>query len=157
MTLRYKKPEQNDDDETMGSFYMGRMRPPPEPQRVMPKGLLASITFVAFAIILWYAYPRGVEQQDMADVPLIAADKAPYKFKPENPGGMEVRHQDSTVFNPLVKKEVAEVERLAPQPEEAMDKEEALKEVAPVQEEPVLEQTTDMKLDLQADADGTGA
>ncbi len=158
MTLRYKKPDQkNDEDETMGSFYMGRMRPPPEPQRVLPKGLLAGVTFVAFAIILWYAYPRGVEQQNMSDVPLIAADKAAYKFKPENPGGIEVRHQDSTVFNPLVKKEVEEVERLAPQPEEPMNKEEALKVPEAEKAEPALAETTEMKLDLQADADGTGA
>lgn len=114
------------EEETLGSFYMGRMQPPPEAGRVLPRGLIATIVVVVFAGILWYAYPDGDTAVD-GEVPVIAADTTAYKFKPEDPGGMEVRHQDSTVFNPLVRKDTAEVERLLPRPEEPMDKDNALK------------------------------
>lgn len=114
------------EDENLGSFYMGRMRPPPEPKRVMPKGLLTAVTLAAFAAIIWYAYPQGQEKYSGVEVPIITADKSAYKFKPDDPGGMEVRHQDSTVFDPLDKKE-ASVEKLLPTPEEPLDKDEALK------------------------------
>jgi hypothetical protein len=47
----------------------------------------------------------------------------PYKAKPADPGGMEVRHQDSTVFDSLDKKaEVKKVEKLLPAQEEPLDK-----------------------------------
>lgn len=116
----------NRDEDTLGSFYMGRMQPPPENERVLPRGLLASIVVVIFAGIIWYAYPGGGEHYDAGDVPVIKADAAPYKFTPDDPGGMEVRHQDSTVFNPLVKKSADDVERLLPRPEEPMDKQDAI-------------------------------
>lgn len=114
------------EEETIGSFYMGRMRPPPPPpERKMPRGLLTVIALVAFAAIIWYAYPVGQEKYEGADVPVIKADTAAYKFKPEDPGGMEVRHQDSTVFDPLEKK-TAEVEKLIPTTEEPLDKKAAM-------------------------------
>ncbi len=114
------------DEETLGSFYMGRMQPPPENERVLPRGLLATIVIVAFAGILWYAYPESSDNYDAADVPVIKADTAAYKFTPDDPGGMEVRHQDSTVFNPLVKKPTDSVERLLPKPEEPLNKQDAI-------------------------------
>lgn len=145
-------PNKGKDDEQLGSFYMGRMRPPPEPERTMPRGLVTILTLLAFAVIIWYAYPQGQEKHETADVPVIAADTNAYKFKPENPGGMEVRHQDSTVFNPIVKKSADEVERLLPQPEEPLNKEDALKDkVALDKDKP------EMKLDLKMEevAEGT--
>lgn len=118
---------QNKQDDTIGSFYMGRMRPPPPPpKRVVPKGLLTFIALLAFIAIIWYAYPQGQEKYENTDVPLIKADAAPYKFKPDDPGGMEVRHQDSTVFDPLEKKGKAEVEKLMPAAEEPVTKDAAL-------------------------------
>lgn len=114
------------DEETLGSFYMGRMQPPPENERVLPRGLLATIVIIAFAGILWYAYPESSENYDAADVPVIKADAQTYKFTPDDPGGMEVRHQDSTVFNPLVKKPTESVERLLPKPEEPLNKQDAI-------------------------------
>jgi hypothetical protein len=110
-------------DDTIGSFYMGRMRPPPPPpQRVMPKGLLTILTLIGFAAIIWYAYPQGQEKYVGTDVPVIKADTAAYKFKPDDPGGMEVRHQDSTIFDPLEKKAAGEAEKLMPSTEEPVDK-----------------------------------
>lgn len=118
---------QPQEDDTLGSYYMGRMRPPPENGRVLPRGLVASVVVLAFIGIIWYAYPSGDDTGDAADVPVISADTAAYKFKPEDPGGMEIRHQDSTVFNPLVKKNADEVEHLLPTTEEPLDKADALK------------------------------
>ena len=121
------KPDNNDkDEETLGSFYMGRMQAPVENERVLPRGLLAGIVVVIFAGILWYAYPDSSENYDAGDVPVIKADAATYKFTPDDPGGMEVRHQDSTVFNPLVKKPAEDVERLLPKPEEPLNKQDAI-------------------------------
>jgi cell division protein FtsN len=110
------------DDDTLGSFYMGRMKPGVEPRRVLPKGLLTVVTLLSFIAIIWYAYPTGQEKFAGKDIPLIAADKTAYKFKPEDPGGMEVPHQDSTVFAPLEKGGEKTVEKLRPAPEEPMDK-----------------------------------
>lgn len=117
-----KEREQPQPEENLGSFYMGRMRPSPQPRRVLPKGVLTFVTIFAFAAILWYAYPQGQERYSDIDIPVIAADKTAYKFKPDNPGGMEVRHQDSTIFDPLDKKETGGVERLRPKPEEPIAK-----------------------------------
>lgn len=114
------------DEETLGSFYMGRMQAPVENERVLPRGLLATIVVVIFAGVLWYAYPDSAENYDAADVPVIKADATTYKFTPDDPGGMEVRHQDSTVFNPLVKKPAEDIERLLPKPEEPLNKQDAI-------------------------------
>lgn len=116
------------EEENLGSFYMGRMRPSePPPVRVLPKGLLTVVTVFAFAGILYYAYPRGQEKYTDVDIPTISADSGSYKSQPENPGGMEVRHQDSTVFDPLEKKGPEGVEKLLPSAEEPVSREEALK------------------------------
>ncbi|MDO3398203.1 hypothetical protein QWJ41_21005, partial [Nocardioides sp. SOB44] len=64
--------EQNrKDDENLGSFYMGRMRPPPEPDRVMPKGVLTIVAVLAFMGIIWYAYPQGQEKYTDVNVPVV--------------------------------------------------------------------------------------
>ncbi len=116
------------DDESLGSFYMGRMRTPPEPRRLLPKGVLTGATLFAFTAIIWYAYPRGQEKFSGLDIPTISADKSVYKFKPENPGGMEVPHQDSTVFDPIDNRagDAARVEKLGAPPEEPVDKDAAI-------------------------------
>lgn len=114
-------------DEELGSFYMGRMQPPPEPRRMLPRGLLTVLAIIAFGGVIWYAYPQGQEKYSDLDIPTISADKSTYKFKPENPGGMDVPHQDSTVFDPLEKKADDKVERLRPGTEEPIDKDAAIK------------------------------
>ena len=132
------------DDENLGSFYMGRMRPPPEPKRVMPKGALTIIALLAFAAIIYAAYPSGQEKYSGLDVPVITADKETYKFTPDDPGGMEVRHQDSTVFAPLEKANGKEVEKLLPNAEEPLDKKETLGEKVKLDEK-----SPKLNLDLQ--------
>lgn len=125
--------EQKPKDENIGSFYIGR-RPPPSPERVLPKGGLSVIAIVAFIAIVWYAYPTAEDAQDVTDVPVVLAAKESYKFTPDDPGGMKVPHQDSTVFDPLDKKDASRVEKLLPGTEEPVNKDEVLK--AETQEPP---------------------
>lgn len=132
-------------DENIGSFYIGR-RPPAAPERVLPKGGLTVVALVAFVAIIWYAYPQGEEKYEGLDVPVVVADKAAYKFTPDDPGGMVVRHQDSTVFDPLEKKTAKTVERLLPATEEPIDKDAALKSNKPATQ---ADAKSDLKLDMQ--------
>ena len=146
--------EEKKDEENIGSFYMGRVRPPPEPRRFLPPGVLTIIALAALGGIVWYAYPRGAEKYTKVDVPLVKADTAPIKAAPANPGGMEVRHQDSTVFDPLQKNGGAEVEKIMPTPEQPMDKDQAIKaeEIKPIAASPTLPP----KLDMQVKDAGNG-
>jgi len=135
-------------DENIGSFYIGR-RPPETPERVLPKGGLTIVALLVFAAIIWYAYPEGEEKYANMDVPVVLAQKDAYKFTPDDPGGMEVRHQDSTVFDPLEKKSTKTVEKLMPTPEEPVNKAEVLKAEATAK--------LDSKLDMQIEKLDTGA
>lgn len=85
--------------------------------RILPIAL-AAIAVVGFAIIVWYAYSTGVREGSETAAPLLRPD-GPVKVAPENPGGMEVPHQDKTVFNRIDEQGEAgaEVERLLPPPE----------------------------------------
>lgn len=112
----------NKEDENLGSFYMGRTRPTAQPKRFLPPGVLTAMALFVFAGILWYAYPQGAQKYSDIDVPVVKADTAPIKEEPVDPGGMEVRHQDSTVFDPLQKNTAATVEKLLPAQEEPLDK-----------------------------------
>ncbi|MDY0008100.1 MAG: SPOR domain-containing protein [Bdellovibrionales bacterium] len=113
------------DDENLGSFYVGR-RTPPTPERVLPKGGLTVIAVLVFIAVVWYAYPTAEEAHETTDLPVVLAEKAAFKFTPDDPGGMKVPHQDSTVFDPLDKKDAKRVERLLPGTEDPMDKDTAL-------------------------------
>ncbi|MBI3441487.1 MAG: arginine--tRNA ligase [Proteobacteria bacterium] len=90
-----------------------------------------SPALVVFAGILWYAYPRGAEKYSDMDVPVVKADTSPVKTVPADPGGMEVPHQDSTVFDPLQKNPAAEIEKLLPAQEEPINKDVDIKPAKP--------------------------
>ncbi|MDD9901712.1 MAG: SPOR domain-containing protein [Alphaproteobacteria bacterium] len=120
----------NKDDENLGSFYMGRMRPSAEPERVLPRGLLTVVAVLIFAVVVWAAWPQGDGGYGNAEVPLIKADATVYKSAPEDPGGMEVRHQDSTVFNTIEGKTTEQVEKIVPHVEKPLDKDKLVLESA---------------------------
>lgn len=146
--------EETKKEEEIGSFYMGR-RPPQPPRRLLPPGVLTVLALVALGGIIWYAYPRGAERYTNLDVPVVKADTAPIKEKPANPGGMEISHQDSTVFDPLQKSgNGAKVEKLAPAPEQPMDKNQAIKaedQIKPIAASPNLPPKLDMQVKQTAD------
>ena len=61
-------------------------------------GALGSI--ILLGVVIGLAYPRdGQKGQDA--VPVIRADQQAFKTLPDDPGGMDVPHQDSTVFSSL--------------------------------------------------------
>lgn len=68
----------------------------------MRNPLFATVTlFVTgglFAFIVMASYPSGQDPATRA-VPLIVADRTPYKEAPEQVGGLFVPHADSTVFD----------------------------------------------------------
>lgn len=136
-------------DDNIGSFYMGRTRTPPAPKRKLPTGLLTGVALFALAAVIWYAYPRGAEKYTDIDVPVVKADTAPIKAEPTEPGGMEVPHQDSTVFDPLEKKSGDEVEKLLPTPEEPMDKSQAIQTTESDKPEVTAKMAPKMDLDLE--------
>lgn len=145
------------EDENIGSFYIGRMRKPPQPKRLLPPGLLTTIVLLLLAGLIWYAYPHGAEKYVDMDVPVVKADTTPIKEAPEEPGGMDVPHQDSTVFEPLEKNSLAEVEKLQPAPEEPMDKEQAIIKSSESSKSTVaVKMAPKLDLDLQMKDSGRG-
>lgn len=78
---------------------------------------------------MWAMYPKGpVSQGNDVVAPIIRADVKPYKTIPENPGGMEIPHRDSTVFETLKTADATDadedVEQLLPESEQPMERDE---------------------------------
>lgn len=61
-------------------------------------GALGSI--ILLGVVIGLAYPRDGQQGKDA-VPVIRADQQVFKTLPDDPGGMDIPHQDSTVFSSL--------------------------------------------------------
>jgi cell division septation protein DedD len=85
-------------------------------------GWRSSIAIVAalavFAGVLWYGYNWGIEQLATTRIPVIVADTAPLKSRPESPGGIEVLNQDVAVLNDAAPGSgEPQAERLLPPPE----------------------------------------
>lgn len=109
-------------------------RPRPAPPRRSGFGMLVVSGLALFGVGVGYLF---MTMRDNAPgvsgmVPTIQAEATPFKIRPDNPGGIEVLHQDSTVFdamNPEAKR--AKQEQLLPQPEQPDDKLLAQAAVAP--------------------------
>jgi len=88
---------------------------------------LAVVVVTGFGIGIWYAYDQGVKKGVQLAPPIIKADSSPVKQKPEDPGGMDIPHQDKKVFEVMkAEKEEEKIEKLMAAPEEVV------KEAAPV-------------------------
>lgn len=60
------------------------------------------LALLSFGIIIWVAYPHGQGgDTSLSAVPLIRADTTPLRRAPDDPGGMSIPFQDSTVFDRL--------------------------------------------------------
>lgn len=82
-------------------------------------GAIAAVTLVLFAVATWYAYVLGIRAGSGDQPPLIRADKKPEKARPEQPGGMNVPHQDKTVYDRVAPENgEKQVEQMLPPPEE---------------------------------------
>lgn len=80
---------------------------------------------VVFGGVIFWAYNQGMRAGTESVAPILRADPAPTKIRPEQPGGMEVPHQDKLVYdrlNPANGAAPGEVERLLPPPETPMER-----------------------------------
>lgn len=79
--------------------------------------MIALVALAGFGGVVWYAYDQGIRQTAAPGAtPLIKADAGPTKVRPDQPGGMDVPHQDKLVLNSLPEgdKGAPPVERLLP-------------------------------------------
>ncbi len=84
---------------------------------------------VALAGIVWIAYQQGIRLGADDDAPVIRAAEEPIKRQPEDPGGLDVPHQDKLVFGRFAPGQIAQpVERLLPPPEEPAERPEVMVE-----------------------------
>ena len=84
--------------------------------------IIAAITVVVLAIfagVIWYSYMQGA---DKGPVPVVKADKSVIKVKPDDPGGMEVPHQDKEIFEHVAGNDEPKEEVLASSSEIPMDR-----------------------------------
>ena len=75
--------------------------------------LIGLLVLACLALVV----PLGLDffrSDESGEVPVIAANEAPDKVRPDEPGGLQVPHQDVEVMNPS---ETQPVERLLPPPE----------------------------------------
>ncbi len=87
--------------------------------------LIAWVTLSAFAGALWFAYEQGVRKGMETGFPLVRADDGPVKIRPDDPGGLEVPHQDKRIYERMAGDEAAveDEARLRPEPERPVDRE----------------------------------
>ena len=82
-------PRDEFDDETSGFLYAHRRS----------LAIAAAVAVILlFIILVWSAYSGG---DDNAAVPTIKAESESYRIRPEEPGGMDIPNQDSTVYNAM--------------------------------------------------------
>jgi hypothetical protein len=107
----------------------------PDPNdRFMPRrrgGVLRKVTIAialaavtVFAGLIGYTYMNRGGSGAPGTAPLIKADPRPMKVAPDQPGGMQVPHQDKEIYGRMGREQApqqtAKVERLLPPPETPM-------------------------------------
>lgn len=101
---------------------------------------LAGLALVVFAGLVFYAYSWGTGEPEPEELPVVAAPSGVEKEPPAEPGGMEVRYQDSMVLNPQNQQE-DQIERLLPPPEEPQPRESLSETAEAVAEAPTAEES----------------
>jgi cell division septation protein DedD len=89
--------------------------------RALPMAVALS-AIVVFGGLIGYTYMTKSGDSGDGPVPVIRAEQRPMKTRPDDPGGMEVPHQDKEVYDRLARESGAQmtapkVERLLPPPE----------------------------------------
>ena len=69
--------------------------------RAVIKGVVAISVFVMFSGLIVYAYNKGKEAGGGDRPPIIKAGPAPYKVRPDRPGGMQVLNRDKQVYSQI--------------------------------------------------------
>jgi cell division septation protein DedD len=93
---------------------------PDHPRRRGRVTLLLFLLAVALlGLVVLRAYRAQQVESVIAEIPLLRADTSPTRERPEDPGGMDVPHQEVTIFRDLEGSgALPVVERLLPPPEE---------------------------------------
>ncbi len=86
--------------------------------RRLVQGGVALLAVVLFLGVVWYAYTWGSRSAATGEVPVVSAPEGTEKVEPDDPGGMDVPHQDKLVLNQDGEDGSGQVERLLPPPEE---------------------------------------
>ncbi len=102
------------------SFIIGELKGRLAANTQLYAGVAALFLLLVIAGVIWASYPRpGVQ----GPVPVIRADTAPWRVKPDDPGGMDIPYRDSTVFNAMHGDEPDKVENLMPKTEQPLPRE----------------------------------
>ncbi len=125
---------------------------PPRRRNLLNIGVFAG-AIIVFGGIIFYAYNQGMRAGTESVAPILRADSSPTKIRPEQPGGMEVPHQDKLVYdrlNPATNAPPGEVERLLPPPEAPMERPRA-EIMDPADEMPMAEEGEGAVAAMQGD------
>lgn len=71
--------------------------------------VLIALSFMIGAV--WKLY-TGSGNSDINNIPIVRAESNPFKVTPDDPGGMEIRHKDSTLFGSMKKRDGDESPRI---------------------------------------------
>ena len=70
---------------------------------LMLKTAIALASAAIFAASGWYAYYQGTRVAQLSSArTLVKADPTPTKLHPDDPGGLQVPHQDKLIFTHLL-------------------------------------------------------
>ena len=64
-------------------------------------GILMAVSVVALIAVIWLSYVNAPDAVPENELPLIQADTEPFREAPEEPGGMEIRNADSTIYGAM--------------------------------------------------------
>jgi hypothetical protein len=129
-------------------YQRGSSRPNPDARsrprrRRLLAPILAVLGLMVFFAIVWLAWSGTQTPTGEGGMPLIKADNAPVKMRPEQPGGMAVPHQDKLIYDRLKAEtgntETAAVERLLPPPENPLPRPEPPPPPAAIEESPAAD------------------
>ena len=67
--------------------------------RAAVKGMVVIFVLIVFAGLIVYAYNQGKEAGGGNRPPIIKAGPAPYKVRPDRPGGMQVPNRDKQIYS----------------------------------------------------------
>ncbi|HPF46311.1 MAG: SPOR domain-containing protein [Alphaproteobacteria bacterium] len=128
----------------------------PIPEEFTRKGMtskrrmiLSAVTVVVllgFCLLIWMSYTS--DTTELGPVPVIHADGAVVKIKPDEPGGKEIRFQDKEVFNRVDNMPAEEVDVIASSSEIPLKRpvkpeEEQVAEEAPAKAPQTVEKAAD--------------
>jgi hypothetical protein len=81
-------------------------------------GIFAVVVTSLLLVGMVFFYFAGEKMPDPENLPTIAENNPPEHLKPEDPGGMEIPHQDTTVYNQVGAQQMVEApEKLLPEAE----------------------------------------